>query len=69
VPDDLDAKMDRQLTIWTGLYGPARAAELRRELASRLTQDSTADLAAIVAELDPEDEDWEESGLHRPGFG
>ncbi len=69
MPSDIDTKMDRQLTIWTGLYGPTRATELRREFPSHLVQDPTADLAAIVAELNPEDEDWEESGLHRPGFG
>jgi hypothetical protein len=69
MPDGLEAKLNRQLSIWTGLYGPSRAEQLRDELASRLTQNPAAAMAALVAELDPDDEDWEESGLHRPGFG
>jgi hypothetical protein len=69
VTDDLLPQLDRQQTIWTGLYGPQRAQQLRDELEARLSADPDTDLADLVAQLDPEDEDWEESGLHRPGFG
>lgn len=67
--DDLEPKLTRQLAIWTGLYGPAKAESLTEELRVRMTADPDADVAGVVAALDPDDEDWEESGLSRPGFG
>lgn len=66
---DHDNEVDRQLMIWSGLYGPAKAAEMAAALRERLRAEPDADVASVVAELDPEDEDWEESGLSRPGFG
>lgn len=66
---DLEAQLQRQQTIWTSLYGPAKAQDLADQLRAQMTADPKADLAAVVAALDPEDEDWEESGLSRPGFG
>lgn len=68
--NDPQAALERQETIWTGLYGPQQAAQLRQELARRLETDPGADLATLVAEVEPADDDnWEETGLHRPGFG
>lgn len=66
---ELEQRLARQETIWAGLYGPPRAAELVAQLRRRLEKEPDADLAMLVNELDPPDEDWEESGLSRPGFG
>ncbi len=62
--------LDRQLTIWSGMYGPARAAALVDELRSKaLADESGRSLADLAREVDPDDEDWEEGGLSRPGVG
>jgi hypothetical protein len=66
----LEKALDRQLAIWTGMYGPAKATELVSELRSRAIADETdRPLADLVREIDPDDEDWEEGGLSRPGVG
>ena len=69
VSTDHAKEVDRQLMIWSGLYGPAKAGEMAAALRERLEDEPDANIATIVAQLDPEDEDWEESGLSRPGFG
>ncbi len=66
---DRAPELDRQLAIWTGLYGPMRAGELVAELRDRLADEPDRPVAELAAELDPDDEDWEEGGLARPGVG
>ena len=71
---ELDPKLakglDRQLAIWTGMYGPARAAELVAELRGKaLADENHRPLADLAREVDPDDEDWEEGGLSRPRRG
>ncbi|MGI9615588.1 MAG: hypothetical protein ACR2QO_21930 [Acidimicrobiales bacterium] len=73
-PADVDAAMekglDRQLAIWTGMYGPARATEMVAALRARATaDDNDRPLVDLAKEIDPDDEDWEEGGLSRPGVG
>ena len=61
---------ERQLAIWTGLYGPAQAEALVEELRRRVAAEPDRPLAELVAELDPDDDDdWEAGGLSRPGVG
>ena len=67
--DDLEARLSRQQMIWSGMYGPVRADELVAEARDRLAADPQLDLAAVVKELDPDDEDTDEAGLSRPGVG
>ena len=69
VTGDLEAQLTRHEAIWAGLYGPPRAKELVEEVRAHLASDSSIELSALVAELDPDDEDWEEGGLARPGVG
>lgn len=65
-----DEQIDRQLAIWTGLYGPARANDMTEELRRRAADDPGRALAELVAEIDPDDDDdWESGGLSRPGVG
>lgn len=66
---ELEQQLARQETIWAGLYGPIRAGELVSVLRRRLGEEPAADIAKLVDELDPPDEDWEEGGLSRPGVG
>ena len=70
-PDpELEKALDRQLAIWTGMYGPAKATELVAELRNRAEADENdRPLADLAREVDPDDEDWEEGGLSRPGVG
>jgi len=70
VDPELEKALDRQLAIWTGMYGPAKAAELVAELRARATAaENDRTLADLAREVDPDDEDWEEGGLSRPGVG
>ena len=66
---DQEQEIERQLTIWTGLYGPVRAGQLVHELRARCEAEPGRDARELAAEIDPDDEDWEEGGLSRPGVG
>ena len=64
-----EQELERQLTIWAGLYGPARAGEMVSELRARCEADPDRSVRDLAAEMDPDDDDWEEGGLSRPGVG
>ena len=50
-----DAAIERQRTIWTSLYGPARAGVLVERLAALQLERPELPLREAVAVVDPED--------------
>ncbi len=50
-----DVAIQRQATIWTALYGPARAAVMIGELIELGAAEPALDLRAAVDRIDPEE--------------
>ena len=67
---DDEKELARREQIWAGLYGPPRAAAMVAEARERLAADPDADLATVLAAVEPEDDtDPDEAGTYRPAVG